>query len=84
MTDRIDVLSQRLPDDVTCARVIQAFRHVIVNGVYEPLVAHVPWFWTLAFGYMRVNRPTRGYAATRQNAMAAFSRGRDPDALGHT
>jgi hypothetical protein len=33
-----------------------------------------PWFWTLAFGYHRDRKPTHGYAATRETAMAAFAK----------
>jgi hypothetical protein len=32
-----------------------------------------PWIWTLAFGY-EGRTPTHGYAATREQAMAAFAK----------
>ena len=34
-----------------------------------------PWMWTLAFGYHQDRTPTHGYAATREDAMAAFAKG---------
>jgi hypothetical protein len=30
--------------------------------------------WTLAFGHHEDRAPTRGYAATREDAMAAFAK----------
>jgi hypothetical protein len=33
-----------------------------------------PWMWTLAFGYQEDRVPTHGYAATREEAMAAFAK----------
>jgi hypothetical protein len=33
-----------------------------------------PWMWTLAFGHHEDRTPTRGYAATREAAMAAFAK----------
>jgi len=30
--------------------------------------------WTLMFGYHEDRTPTRGYAATREDAMAAFAK----------
>ena len=32
------------------------------------------WMWTLAFGHHEDRMPTRGYAATREAAMAAFAK----------
>jgi hypothetical protein len=32
------------------------------------------WMWTLAFGYHEDRTPTRGYAETREAAMAAFAK----------
>jgi hypothetical protein len=32
------------------------------------------WFWTLCYGYREDRAPTQGYAATREQAMAAFSK----------
>ena len=33
-----------------------------------------PRMWTLAFGYHEDRTPTHGYAATREDAMAAFAK----------
>jgi hypothetical protein len=33
-----------------------------------------PWFWTLGYGYHEDRLLTHGYAATREDAMAAFKR----------
>jgi len=33
-----------------------------------------PWMWTLAFWHHEDRRPTHGYAATREAAMAAFAK----------
>jgi hypothetical protein len=33
-----------------------------------------PWMWTLAFGHHEDRTPTHGYAATREDAMAAFAK----------
>jgi hypothetical protein len=32
------------------------------------------WMWTLAFGHHEDRTPTHGYAATREDAMAAFAK----------
>jgi hypothetical protein len=32
------------------------------------------WMWTLAFGQHEDRTPTRGFAATREAAMAAFAK----------
>jgi hypothetical protein len=34
----------------------------------------VPWMWTSAFGYHEDRKPSHGYAATREEAMAAFAK----------
>jgi hypothetical protein len=34
------------------------------------------WMWTLAFDYHADHTPTHGYAATREDAMAAFAKSR--------
>jgi hypothetical protein len=34
----------------------------------------MPWMWTLAFGHHEDRKPTHGYAATREAAMAAFAK----------
>jgi hypothetical protein len=34
----------------------------------------MPWVWTLAFGHHEDRIPTHGYAATREDAMAAFAK----------
>jgi hypothetical protein len=41
-------------------------------GVVVPLGS--PWMWTLTFGYQEDRSPTHGYAATREDAMAAFAK----------
>jgi hypothetical protein len=48
----------------------------VVGRIMKAIAAPVgsPWFWTLAFGYHRDRRPTHGYAATREAAMAAFGK----------
>jgi hypothetical protein len=33
-----------------------------------------PWMWTLAFGHHDDRTSTHGYAATREDAMAAFAK----------
>jgi hypothetical protein len=33
-----------------------------------------PWMWTLALGHHEDRTPTHGYAATREDAMAAFAK----------
>jgi hypothetical protein len=49
---------------------------VVVGRIMRAIVAPVdsPWFWTLAHGYHYDRRPTHGYAATREVAMAAFAK----------
>ncbi|HKF09574.1 MAG TPA: hypothetical protein VKB89_12785 [Xanthobacteraceae bacterium] len=49
---------------------------VVVGRIMKAIAAPVgsPWFWTLAFGYHCDRRPTHGYAATREAAMAAFAK----------
>ena len=49
---------------------------VVVGRIMRAIVAPVgsPWFWTLAYGYHHDRRPTHGYAATREAAMAAFAK----------
>ena len=48
----------------------------IVGRIYKASAAPVgsPWMWTLAFGHHENRRPTHGYAATREAAMAAFAK----------
>jgi hypothetical protein len=33
-----------------------------------------PWMWSLIFGHHEDRTPTHGYAATREDAMAAFAK----------
>jgi len=33
-----------------------------------------PWLWTLAYGHHGERKPTHGYEATREAAMAAFAK----------
>jgi hypothetical protein len=49
---------------------------VVVGRIMRAIVAPIesPWFWTLAYGYHHDRRPTHGYAATREAAMAAFAK----------
>jgi hypothetical protein len=49
---------------------------VVVGRIMRAIVAPVgsPWFWTLTYGYHHDRRPTHGYAATREDAMAAFAK----------
>ena len=49
---------------------------VVVGRIMRAILAPVesPWFWTLAYGYHHDRRPTHGYAATREAAMAAFAK----------
>jgi len=49
---------------------------VVVGRIMK--VAAIPvgpsWMWTLAFGHHEDRSPTHGYAATREDAMAAFAK----------
>ena len=55
-----------------------AMTGVLADGVVVGRImkAAVPvgqsWMWTLAFGHHEDRTPTRGYASTREAAMAAF------------
>ena len=48
----------------------------VVGRIMKTAAAPVetPWMWTLAFGYHEDRSPTHGYAATREDAMAAFAK----------
>ena len=48
---------------------------VVVGRIFKVHTAPVgsPWMWTLAFGHHEDRAPTHGYAATREDAMAAFA-----------
>jgi len=48
----------------------------VVGRIMKTAAAHVgtPWMWTLAFGHHVDRSPTHGYAATREDAMAAFAK----------
>ena len=48
----------------------------IVGRIFKANAAPVgsPWMWTLAFGHHEDRRLTHGYAATREDAMAAFAK----------
>jgi hypothetical protein len=57
------------------------FRRALANGevvgrIFKANAAPVgsPWLWTLAFGHHEDRTPRRGYAATREAAMAAFAK----------
>jgi len=49
---------------------------VVVGRIMRAIVAPVRslWFWTLAYGYHHDRRPTHGYVASREAAMAAFAK----------
>jgi hypothetical protein len=49
---------------------------VVVGRIMETAAAPVaqPWMWTLAFGHHEDRPPAHGYAATREDAMAAFAK----------
>jgi len=51
-------------------------KDIVVGRIMRAIVAPVgsPWFWTLAYGYHRDRKPTHGYVATREAAMAAFAK----------
>jgi len=44
----------------------------IVKPDHAPEVT--PWFWSLGYGHHEDCTPTQGYAATREDAMVAFSK----------
>ena len=48
----------------------------VVGRIFKVNAAPVgmPWMWTLAFAHHEVRTPTHGYAATREDAMAAFEK----------
>jgi hypothetical protein len=48
----------------------------VVGRVFKANAAPVgsSWMWMLAFGHHEDRMPTRGYAKTREAAMAAFAR----------
>jgi hypothetical protein len=48
----------------------------VVGRIMKTAAAPVgtPWMWTLAFGHHEDRSPTHGYAATREDAMAAFAK----------
>src|SRR5262249_19383756 len=48
----------------------------VVGRIFKANAAPVgtPWMWTLAFGHHEDRRPTHGYEATREAAMAAFAK----------
>jgi len=47
---------------------------VVVGRIFKANAAPLGslWMWTLAFGHHEDRAPTRGYASTREAAMAAF------------
>ena len=49
---------------------------VVVGRIMKTEAAPVgsPWMWTLMFGYHGDRTPTHGYAATREDAMAALAK----------
>jgi len=49
---------------------------VVVGRIMKAAAVPVgmPWMWTLAYDYHEDRTLTRGYAATREDAMAAFAK----------
>jgi hypothetical protein len=49
---------------------------VVVGRLFKANAAPVgsPWMWSLAFGHQKDRSPTHGYAARREDAMAAFAK----------
>jgi hypothetical protein len=49
---------------------------VVVGRIFKANATPVgmSWMWTLAFGHHEDRTPTHGYAATREDAMAAFAK----------
>jgi hypothetical protein len=49
---------------------------VVVGGIFNAAASPVgtPWMWTLAFWNHEDRTPTHGYAATHEDAMAAFAK----------
>jgi hypothetical protein len=49
---------------------------VVVGRIMKAAAAPVgtPWMWTLIFGHHEDRTPTHGYAATREDAMAALAK----------
>jgi hypothetical protein len=49
---------------------------VVVGRIMKAAAGPVgmSWMWTFAFGHHEDRIPTRGYAATREAAMAAFAK----------
>jgi hypothetical protein len=48
----------------------------VVGRIMKAAAAPVgtPWLWTLAYGHHEDRTPTHGYAAAREDAMAAFAK----------
>jgi hypothetical protein len=48
----------------------------VVGRIFKAAASPVgqPWMWTLAFRHHEDRTPTQGYEATREAAMAAFSK----------
>jgi hypothetical protein len=49
---------------------------VVVGRIFMSLIAprNAQWFWSIAFGHQRGRTPTHGTAASRDEAMAAFTK----------
>jgi hypothetical protein len=49
---------------------------IVVGRIMKAAAAPegTPWLWTLAYGHRRDRRPTHGYEATREAAIAAFAK----------
>ena len=49
---------------------------IVVGRIVKAIAAPegMPWMWTLAYGHKGERKPTHGYEATREAAMAAFAK----------
>jgi len=49
---------------------------IVVGRIMKAAAAPegTPWLWTLAYGHHGDRKPTHGYEATREAAMAAFAK----------
>jgi hypothetical protein len=49
---------------------------VMVGRIFKSAASPVgtPWMWALAYGHHEDRTPTHGYAATREDALAAFAK----------
>jgi hypothetical protein len=54
----------------------QCANGAVVGRIFKANASPVgaSWMWALAFGHHEDRTPTHGYAATREDAMAAFAK----------